>query len=222
MSFGKISLSAALIAATFGITSCGSLNEQSPAAGISRMVKARIAARSETPAPAAPVLTRQAADASPGAFILLSRAGTTSQASMVVAGVNGNKVTWMSADQVSITLDNGLLVATRGFVQDLMASDNTQVINALVASGGTANRTIEYLDGLDQISPELLQCRIASGGIENIETLGKVVKTERFDEDCTSQKMRFTNIYWINDDGAIVKSRQLVSPGVGYVELIRP
>lgn len=222
MRMQKLCLSVVVIAATFGLVSCGSLNEQSPAVGISRMVKAKLAARDGTSAPAVPVLTREAADANPGAFMLVSLTGLASQASMVVAGINGRKVTWMGTDEISITLENGLLVATRGFAQDLMATDNAQVINALVAGGGSAMRVVEYLDGLDQISPETFQCNIVSGGYEAVETLEEMVKAERFDEECSSEKLQFTNIYWINDDGAIVKSRQLVSPGVGYLELIRP
>tara|TARA_R110002110_G_scaffold160893_3_gene359440 strand:- start:384 stop:1052 length:669 start_codon:yes stop_codon:yes gene_type:complete len=222
MTFAKLRLVTVGIVAALGLSACGSLNEQSPAAGISQMVKARLAARTGTPPPAAPVLTREAADANPGAFMLLSRAGSGTQASLVTAGVNGTKVTWMSADQVSVTLENGIIVATRGFVQDMMAADISQVVNALVTSGGTAQRRVEYLDGLDQISTELLQCRIASGGFENVEALGKMVETERFDEVCSSDIIQYTNIYWINDDGVITKSRQLVSPGVGYVDLIRP
>tara|TARA_R110002051_G_scaffold271530_1_gene331990 strand:- start:23824 stop:24492 length:669 start_codon:yes stop_codon:yes gene_type:complete len=222
MTFAKLRLAAVCVVGVVGLSACGSLNEQSPAAGISQMLKSRLTARNGPPPPVAPVLTREAADANPGAFMLLSRAGLGTQASMVTAGVNGSKITWMSADQVSVTLENGIIVATRGFVQDMMAADITQVVNALIASGGTAQRRVEYLDGLDQISTELLQCRIASGGFENVEALGKVVETERFDEVCISETIQYTNIYWINDDGAITKSRQLVSPGVGYVELVRP
>lgn len=221
MNMQRFSLWGAAIAAAVTLSSCGSLNEQSPAAGVSRIVQARLAARNADPtAPAAPVLTREAADANPGAFLLLSRGG--SLASMVVAGTNGSKVTWMSADQVSVTLENGLLVATRGFVQDLMATDNSQVITALVASGGSAVREVEYLNGLDQITPVIFQCNITSGGYETVETLGVSVRAERFNEACTSDTFTFTNSYWISDEGGIVKSNQLVSPGVGFVELIRP
>lgn len=218
----KLSIGAAALVALLSLGACGSLNEQSPAAGISQMVTARFAGNKEAEAPPAPALTRQAADANPGAFMLMSLAGSQAQASLVTAGFNGTKVTWIGNDQISITLDNGLLVATRGFAEDLMAADISQVMIALVNSGGTAMRRVEHLDGLDQISMELLQCRIASAGTETVETLGKTVRAERFNEECASKSYRFTNVYWINDQGVIVKSRQLVSRAVGYLELIRP
>lgn len=210
--------------AMVGLIGCGTLNAQSPASGMAKIVKAKIEDRlSDAPPPAAaPGLTRAAVDANPGAFLLMSRGGGAAPASLVQAGINGNKVTWLSADQVSVTLEYGLLVASRGFAQDMMAADITQVIQALVDSGGTAVRAYEYLDGLDQISTQLLQCSIASGGTETVTILGNDYSTERFDEDCTNDSIRFTNVYWINDDGRIVQSRQLVSHGVGYVEITAP
>lgn len=223
MSMAKRNAYGLCIAALIGLGACGSLNEQSPSAGIGQMIKARLAGGgAETSAPPAPVLTRAAADANPGAFRLMSLVGQPSQAALVPAGTNGTKVTWISADQVSITLDNGLLVATRGFAQDLMASDISGVIQALVSSGGTAQRQMEYLDGLDQISGQVLQCSIASGGTETLTILEKEVATERFDEVCTSNSLSFTNVYWISDAGSIVKSHQLVSQGVGFLQIIAP
>ena len=49
--------------------------------------------------------------------------GQSTEAALVRAGTNGTRVTWRGADQVSITLENGLLVATRGFAQDLRAAN---------------------------------------------------------------------------------------------------
>lgn len=218
----KIAIRTISALAVIGLVGCGSLNEQSPAAGMAQMVKARLDARNGIVAPAAPMLTRAAADANPGAFLLMSRAGGGEPASLVTAAVNGTKVTWISADQVTVTLEFGLLVATRGFAQDLMAADISQVIQALVNSGGTASRTFEYLDGLDQISTQVLQCSIASSGLETLTILDKPFATERFDEVCANEMIRFTNVYWISDEGRIVQSRQLVSQGVGYLEIASP
>lgn len=209
-------------AALLGLSGCGELNKESPAAGLARVAKERFAGRSEAPAAPAPALTRAAADANPGAFRIMSLAGQGQEATLVPAGVNGTRVTWLSADQVSITLENGLLVATRGFAQDLMAADVSGVMQALITSGGEATRRIEFLNGIDQISTEVLQCSIASAGNETLTILEKSVPTERFNEDCASDSLRFTNIYWISDDGVIVKSHQLISQGVGFLQIIAP
>jgi hypothetical protein len=81
---------------------------------------------------------------------------------------------------------------------------------------------VEFLDGLDQISTQLLQCSIASGGMETLTILEKAYQTEKFEEECANESIGFTNVYWINDDGRIVKSRQLVSRGIGFVEIAAP
>lgn len=222
MNIFKASVFALCCSGLIGLGACGTLNEDSPSRGISEMVKARLAARKGPATPPPPALTRAVADAHPGAFRIMSLVGQSSEASLVPAGSNGARVTWLSADQVSITLENGLLVATRGFVQDLMAADVSGVIQALITSGGTAVRRIEFLDGLDQISTEVLQCRIASGGSETLNILEKSVPTEKFNEDCESKTLRFTNVYWISDDGIIVKSHQLISSGVGFLQIITP
>ena len=205
------------------LVGCGSLNKQSPAVSVTQMMKMRLDARSVQASEAAsPVLTRAAADASKGAFLLMTLANSEATAALVTAGTNGNRVTWVSADQISVTLEFGLLVATRGFTQDLMATDVSQVIKALVSSGGTAVRTVEFLDGLDQISTELLQCSIASDGVETLIILEKDYNTEKFNEVCTNETFKFTNVYWINDLGRIVQSRQLVSRAIGFVEIAMP
>ena len=205
------------------LVGCGSLNKQSPAASVTQMIKMRLDARSVQASKAAsPVLTRAAADATNGAYLLMTLASSEATVALVTAGGNGNRVTWVSADQISVTLEFGLLVATRGFTHDLMATDVSQVIKALVSSGGTAVRTVEFLDGLDQISTELLQCSIASDGVETLTILEKDYKTEKFDEVCANETFEFTNVYWINDHGRIVQSRQLVSRANGFVEIAMP
>ena len=50
-----------------GLGACGSLNEQSLSAGIGQMIKAQLAGRNKVAVAPAPVLTRAAADANPGA-----------------------------------------------------------------------------------------------------------------------------------------------------------
>jgi len=52
--------------------------------------------------------------------------------------------------------------------------------------------------------------------------LGKAIATEKFNEVCTSESLRFTNVYWISDAGGIVKSQQLVSKGVGFLQIVSP
>ena len=42
-----------------------------------------------------------------------------------------NKLTWVSADGISVSFDNGILIATRGYSQDLMESQHSDGINSI-------------------------------------------------------------------------------------------
>ena len=54
-------------------------------------------------------------------IILISSEDMRVQATLVALGNNQEKLTWVSADGISFTFDNGILIATRGYTQDLMA-----------------------------------------------------------------------------------------------------
>lgn len=207
------------------LVACGPLNQNSAAKGFLGVVQQRAAALSgNAPAAAAPapVLTRAQADANPGAFLLVTAYGGKSVAAMVPAQINGIRQTWISADGVTVTLENGLIAATRGFPRDLMAANLGQSRQAIAAGAGTTTRIHETLDDLDQVSTELLQCSIASKGAENVVILGKSTPARRVDESCSSENIVFTNTYWVAGSGNIIKSRQAVSPGTGFLVLERP
>lgn len=207
------------------LASCGPLNEGSAARGFLGVVQSRVAGLTGGAAPqaaAAPVLTRAQADANPGAFMLVTAYGGASVASLVVAGTNGPRVTWISADQVSVTLENGIIVATRGFPEDLMAARVPGLRQAIANGAGQVTRVHETLDDDDQISQQVLQCSIASAGSETVEILGKSTPARKVDETCRSENVVFTNTYWLNSGGAIIRSNQVVAPRTGFVQLERP
>lgn len=210
-----------LIAALALLPACGNLYEGSAAKGFLSVVQQRIGGGGPAQ-PAAPVLTRAQVDANPGAFLIVTAYGGNSVASLVAAGANGDRVTWLSADNVTVTLQNGIIVATRGFPRDLMAAQVTGVRQALAAGGGNGSRIHETLDDLDQVSQELLQCSIVLEGSETVQILGKSTATRRFEESCVGENTAFSNTYWIDSGGAIIKSNQAVSPATGFLQLERP
>lgn len=211
----------AAIAALAALVSCGPLNEGNVSRGFLAVVQSKIAG--DAPAgPVAPPITRAQADANPGAFMLVTAYGGASVASLVVASTNGNRQTWISADSVTVTTENGIIVATRGFPRDLIAAEVSGVVQALVNSGGTATRVHETINDLDQISTELLQCSIVLDGREVITVLEKASQTSRFKETCTGETVAFTNTYWITDQGRMIRSSQAVAPETGFLLVERP
>lgn len=216
---GKTALGAALMLAT---VACGPLNENNISTGALKAVQAKFGGTPATPAPTPPVLTRAQVDANPDGFMVLNAYNGTLVAALAAAGSNGNRITWISADGLSVTTQNGVMVATRGFPRDLMAADISGTMQALIAGGGSATRVQETLSDTDQIVTQRFACTVASQGRETIGILGRQIGTEVFAEECQSDRLAFTNRYWIDDAGKMVRSLQAIAPEAGYIQLDRP
>ena len=133
-------------------------------------------------------------------------------------GTNGAKSTWLSPDGISVTFENGILVATRGLGPDLMAAEASGLNAALRQGAGEYTRTHEYLDGNDQIVRQSYVCRVTRAGSETITVVERRYDTVKYAENCSSGGQSFENLYWRDESGVTRKSRQLVSPPVGYLD----
>jgi hypothetical protein len=131
-------------------------------------------------------------------------------------GANGSKVTWLSLEGVSIVFDNGLLVGTRGFGDDLMGGD-VAAAKASQQRGGTHLRTLDFLNGLSQIERRTYQCVSIQTGNENITIVERTYATTVIEETCSGENESFKNTYWHDGNGVIWQSRQWISSGVGYL-----
>ncbi|WP_165351858.1 YjbF family lipoprotein [Salipiger sp. IMCC34102] len=213
-----------LLAATLGLTACGSLNEENPYRDVFVALRNTVSSGQADAAESGNrvEITRAMVDQLPGDVLVVEAYEGLNRILMVPAVVNLNRVTWISEDNVSVVTENGLIVATRGLPQDLMAADVIESRRAILNGGGQVVRTRETLSSLDQITTELLQCSIASDGAETITIVQQAVATERFTERCDGEMTNFTNTYWVNAGGVIVQSDQNVSPEVGALRLQRP
>lgn len=203
-------------------TGCGPLNDGNVASGALKALTARFGGAQPELVAMAPVLTAAQVAANPNGFMVLNAYNGTLVAALAAGGSNGNRTTWLSADGLSVTTQNGVMVATRGFPRDLMAADVDSVMRTLIAGDGAATRTHETLSGTDQIVTQTFACTVASQGRETIGILGRQIGTEVFAEACQSGSLAFTNRYWIDDTGRMVRSLQAIAPDSGYIQLDRP
>ena len=67
-------------------------------------------------------------------IILVSSLDKTNEATLVALGNNEEKLTWVSADGISVSYDNGILIATRGYSQDLLSLKYKNPANLFSAS----------------------------------------------------------------------------------------
>lgn len=126
--------------------------------------------------------------------------------------------TFVSQSGFTAAYRDGVLVATRGLIgEDVMAASAPGLLDTLAAGGGTITREIETLDGRNQIRTASFTCTITAAGTETINLGIRSVEAPRFDENCRGSAVIFDNIYWLDDSGAILASRQYVSPTVAYL-----
>jgi hypothetical protein len=134
---------------------------------------------------------------------------------------NGAEETYLLRSGPTAAFDDGILVATRGFGDDLFTMGSQGVLPVLRAGGGQVTRLMESLDPQDQVVTARFDCTISPAGSETVDLGLRQESLRRFDENCRGEALIFDNIYWLDGAGAVVASRQYVSPSVAYLRANR-
>jgi hypothetical protein len=211
-----------------GLTACGPLQQDNAnnnalsgaLAGITGAVASggagEITAGDSGVATEGQTLTRAFIDAQDAGLLRLSIMSRDATGLVFFGGANGSKVTWLSLEGVSFVFDDGLLVGTRGFGDDLMGSD-VAAAKASLQRGGNYLRTLDFLNGLSQIERRTFQCVSVQTGRENITIVERTYTTTVIEETCSGENDSFKNTYWRDENGVIWQSRQWISSGIGYL-----
>lgn len=135
---------------------------------------------------------------------------------MRVLETEGDVTTWIASDGAQMETRNGMVIATRGFGQDLMSA-SVPTPAQLVRGTGSHQRVHFFLDGTDTTIRRDYACTVApaTGGD------GPAV-AYHLTEACVADGRRVTNEYWIDGQLRVVKSKQWVSNHVGYVVFSAP
>jgi hypothetical protein len=139
---------------------------------------------------------------------------------MTPYGQNRNVQTWASGTPETVSLRDGILVATRGFGNDIMTSVAPD-LSRLRGAGGSFHRIYYYLDGADQPFSLEFDCQYEAKGSETVTVVGQSYATRRVNENCASATTRFQNVYWFEGSGKLRQSDQFVSPQLATMRLQR-
>tara|TARA_R110002012_G_scaffold47399_1_gene124203 strand:- start:9383 stop:10018 length:636 start_codon:yes stop_codon:yes gene_type:complete len=126
---------------------------------------------------------------------------------LLEAGRNGDTVTYLTPDGISLALREGMLVGTRGLGFDLMNADVEEPLAAL--AGGAASGVVRlhrYLDGENATVLRSFVCDYVRSGSNIAET-------------CHTPDLTVNNSYEMTQDGRIAASRQWIGPDLGYVKI---
>jgi len=130
---------------------------------------------------------------------------------------NGEVTVWQTLDGITLSFRDGLLIGTRGLGDDLMSADvdGTRAMLRAPATDLYHLHVRTYLGGEDQTLHRRYHCR-ETGRTDSDP--GVAGETRRIEMVCTGPDGALRNVYWLDPAGEIVKSRQWVSPAVGYLE----
>ena len=131
----------------------------------------------------------------------------------------GDGQTWLGADGAFITLDQGILKASRGMGTDLMGSSSTFPLWKNISSTETVySRDLSYIDGKNKIYRLILECKIKKNKTqENLEIWGVVFLVSKYEENCRHSDGTITNIYYLDTREIVRKSLQYHSEEIGYL-----
>lgn len=127
--------------------------------------------------------------------------------------------TWIGADGATITLDGGVLKASRGMGDDLMGSSSSMPPWVTIKNE-EANylRKLHYLTGNNKISLTTWDCKIKKHNRKETLVVWEVKFTvTKYLENCLNNEKIITNIYYLDKKNIVRKSLQYHSETVGHI-----
>ncbi|HEY0276014.1 MAG TPA: YjbF family lipoprotein [Paenirhodobacter sp.] len=135
-------------------------------------------------------------------------------------GENGAMRTYATPASQAMILRGGVLAGTRGFGHDMISADVDAVGGLIHArTAGTAPKVLRYLDGLGLERPLPLNCTVRIGAETTYPFAGQNWTGAQVVEHCEGSGATIDNSYIVGANGAVLASRQWISPELGYVTI---
>ena len=131
--------------------------------------------------------------------------------------------TWIGADGATVTLDRGILKASRGMGDDLMGSVSyMQPWSKISKKTKAYSRELNYISGNNRIAKRILSCHIEKTSSEELIKIWDVnFVLNKFEETCFNDSLTFKNIYYVNAKGIVRRSLQYHGNTLGYILIER-
>ena len=146
-------------------------------------------------------------------IILVSSLDKTNEATLVALGNNEEKLTWVSADGISVSYDNGILIATRGYSQDLLSLKYKNPADLFSASEIKYDKVHRYLSGQNSYYDINFKCTGKKKFSKPTQILEYNLSVDTFVEKCEHSSYNYVNTYDLLAGTTIVlRSKQWISP----------
>lgn len=164
-------------------------------------------------------VTREQVAEIPAPMVVIYLPERQSWGSLQEVSRNGAYQTFISSDAIALTLQNGVLVSSRGFDFDLLASDPSTTLSALRGNSGSYTRELRFLSPLSTVEVRRFTCSLQAAGQDNIVIAYVTHRTRRVDETCSDGTDEYVNSYWLDQGNIIRKSRQWISREMGQIDI---
>ena len=137
-------------------------------------------------------------------------------------GSPGEIQQWRSDDAATITMRNGMLIATRGLGGDIMSS-TVPVAEGVTGPASGGEKIHDIRTGDLAIVHLVLACDLTDLGPETIVIVERAHATRHLSERCIAEGGgTVENDYWVDSRAGIVwQSRQWAGPHIGYLRFRR-
>lgn len=153
-------------------------------------------------------------------IILLSSVDGKKAATLVALGNYKNTLTWVSVDGISVSFENGILIATRGYSQDLLESQQSDLNTLFLNPKKDRLKTYRYLNGQNDYRELSFSCTVKTRINTTSSFLDLTLNTTKFTEACKAGTTTHTNEYYVLPNTNIVlKSKQWISETNGYIKI---
>lgn len=130
--------------------------------------------------------------------------------------------TWLGADGATITLQSGIIKATRGMRGDVMGSASSMPLWSEITDTSEYFRQISYLGGNNQTYSKRLTCVMK----KHLKKTSIIIFDIPFDvqeykESCISKTEKLENNYFVDSTNIVRRSKQYHGPALGYLLIER-
>ncbi len=127
--------------------------------------------------------------------------------------------TWLGADGATITLDQGILKASRGMGNDIMGSSSSiPTWSEIDKESETYSRQVSQITGNNKIHTLTFDCNIQKSYKKEVLEIWNVeFLVTKFEETCEGNGSKIENIYYLDNQEIIRKSSQYHSETIGYI-----
>ena len=150
-------------------------------------------------------------------IISISSIDKKNQATLVSLGNNKERLTWVSSDGISLSYDSGVLIATRGYSQDLLSLNYENPNKLFKSSYLNYTKTHRYLSGENRYDDIQFKCTGTKKKPQSIKIVENILLVDRYVENCVNSRYEYSNEYdLLSGTMVVLRSKQWISPINSY------